>query len=142
MKKNGFTLIEMMIVLIILGVLIMVALPAYQNSVIKSNRVAGRGVLMDLASRQEQFFINNKSYTNSLTDLGLPADYYVDNQAERVALADAIYQINLSTVGGNGYTLSAVPLNRQTKDTQCQSLTLNGIGQKTESGTLTASECW
>jgi type IV pilus assembly protein PilE len=141
-KNNGFTLMELMIVLVILAVLTMVALPAYENSVIKSNRVAGRGVLLDVASRQEQYFINNKTYTDLLTDLGLPANYYVDNQADQVSQSAAIYRIDLTTVGGNGYTVSAVPLNRQTKDSQCQTLTLNGVGVKTESGTLTVADCW
>ena len=61
MRKNkGFTLIELMIVIVIVAVLLAVALPAYQDSVIKSNRSAGRGILLDVASRQEQYFINNK----------------------------------------------------------------------------------
>ena len=139
-RSQGFSLIELMIVLVVAGILFFVALPAYQNSVLKSNRAAARGVLLDLASRQEQYFINNKEYADALTDLGLPATYYVDNQAEIVAQGDAVYLITLSTV--NNFTVSAVPQNRQTKDSQCGTLTYNRMGVKGESGSLSPSECW
>jgi type IV pilus assembly protein PilE len=71
-----------MIVIVIAGILFFVALPAYQNSVLKSNRAAGRGVLLDVASRQEQYFINNKQYADALPDLGYPATYYVINLSD------------------------------------------------------------
>lgn len=137
----GFTLIELMIVLVVAGILLFVALPGYENTVIKSNRNTARGVLMDVASKEEQHFINNKAYTASLADLGLPATYYVDRKTEQSTAADAIYEISLSTTGG-GYTITATPRNRQTKDTQCASLTLNNLGVKGETGSLTTAECW
>ena len=141
MRNKGFTLIEMMIVIVVVGILTFVALPAYQNSVLKSNRSAAKGVLFNVASRLEQYFINSKAYTNQLDDLGLPAAYYVDNQADVAPADSAIYLINLSTVGG-GYSISAVPQNFQTKDKQCSSFTLTDLGVKAATGSLSATQCW
>ena len=144
-KKNsaGFTLIELMIVVVIVAVLLTVALPAYQNSVIKSNRSAARGVLMNVLSREEQYFINNKVYTVNLSSIGLPASYYIDNQAEEVAVGDSVYKIeliNLSTFTG----VQAIPQNVQVKDTNCKTLTLSRTGAKTASGNFSSdpSQCW
>ena len=140
-NSRGFTLIELMIVLVIAGILVFVALPGYENTIIKSNRNTARGALMEVAALEEQFFINNKAYTATLADLGLPATYYVDRKAEQSAAADAIYQITLAAAGG-GYTITAAPQNRQTKDTQCGTLTLNNLGVKGESGSLDPEDCW
>jgi type IV pilus assembly protein PilE len=142
-QSAGFTLIELMIVVIIVGVLLAVALPAYQNSVLKSNRSAARGVLMTVLSREEQYFINNKIYTVNLSSIGLPASYYIDNQAEQVASGDSIYKIeliNLSTFTG----VQAIPQNIQLKDANCSTLTLSRTGAKTASGKFSSdpSQCW
>ncbi|RLQ21421.1 prepilin-type N-terminal cleavage/methylation domain-containing protein [Seongchinamella sediminis] len=140
-RVAGFSLIEMMIVLVVAGILFYVALPAYQNSVLKSNRNIARGTLMDVASREEQHFINNKAYTDALTALGLPANYYLDRNGDQSIAGDAIYIVTLSTVGG-GYSITAAPQNKQVKDTRCGSLTLNNLGVKGETGTLDPEDCW
>jgi type IV pilus assembly protein PilE len=142
-KSAGFTLIELMIVVVIVAVLLTVALPAYQNSVLKSNRTAARGVLMNVLSREEQYFINNKVYTVNLSSIGLPASYYIDNRAEQAAAGDSIYKIeliNLSTFTG----VQAIPQNVQTKDDNCETLTLSRTGAKAASGNFSSdpSQCW
>ena len=140
MRNKGFTLIELMIVIVVVAILTAVALPAYQNSVLKSNRSAAKGVLFNVASRLEQFFINSKEYTDDLEELGLPAAYYIDNQSDVAPAASGIYLINLSTVGG-GYSISAVPQKFQAKDKQCGTFTLTDLGVKTATGSL-AAQCW
>jgi type IV pilus assembly protein PilE len=143
-KSAGFTLIELMIVVLIVAVLLTVALPAYQDSVLRSNRSAARGILMNVLSREEQYFINNKVYTVNLSSIGLPAPYYIDNQAGQVAnAADSIYEIkliNLSTFTG----VQATPQNVQVKDDNCKTLTLSRTGAKTASGNFSSdpSQCW
>ena len=142
-KSSGFTLIELMIVVIIVAVLLTVALPAYQDSVLRSNRTAAKGTLMNVLSREEQYFINNKVYTVNLSSIGLPASYYIDNQAEAVAAGDSVYKIeliNLSTFTG----VQAVPQNVQVKDSNCMTLTLSRTGAKTASGNFSSdpSQCW
>jgi type IV pilus assembly protein PilE len=77
-RKRGFTLIELMIVLAIVAILATVAFPSYQNSVRKSNRAAAKSQMLELANRQQQFLLANRRYATyaELTSAGfsLPGD--------------------------------------------------------------------
>ena len=66
-RNGGFTLIELMIVVVIIGVLAAVAYPSYQNYILKGNRASAQAFLMDAAQRQAQYFLDNRTYA---TDLG------------------------------------------------------------------------
>ena len=65
----GFTLIELMIVIVIVAVLLAVALPAYQNQVIRGHRASAKAELLEIANRQEQYMLANRSYATVLTEL-------------------------------------------------------------------------
>lgn len=69
-KSDGFTLIELIVAVAIIGILTTVALPNYQRYVVRSNRVAAQAAMMDLANREQQYLLANRAYTNSLTTLG------------------------------------------------------------------------
>jgi type IV pilus assembly protein PilE len=66
-KPRGFTLIEMMIVVAIVGILAAVALPSYRNHIIRAARVQAQTELLELAGLQEKIFLNSNSYTSSVT---------------------------------------------------------------------------
>jgi type IV pilus assembly protein PilE len=67
--SSGFTLIEVMIVVVIVGVLALVAYPAYQSSMIKSNRAAAKSYLMDVAQKEQLFFNDTRTYAADLATL-------------------------------------------------------------------------
>ncbi|MDH3469026.1 MAG: prepilin-type N-terminal cleavage/methylation domain-containing protein, partial [Gammaproteobacteria bacterium] len=61
---RGFTLIELMVVIVVASVLMAIAVPSYFDQVKRARRADAREALSDLATRQEQFFLDNKAYTN------------------------------------------------------------------------------
>jgi type IV pilus assembly protein PilE len=70
-KSNGFTLIELMIVVVIVAILAAIAYPSYRNYVIRSNRSAAQSQLLDLANREQQFLLAQRSYTSTIGTGGL-----------------------------------------------------------------------
>lgn len=99
MKNNkGFTLIEVMIVVAIIGILAAIAYPSYDEYVKRGNRTEGQAFLMDVAARQERYFSQNNAYitdTDDLAKLGVSASSPTGK-----------YELSLSG-GGGGYLLTA-----------------------------------
>ena len=76
-KHRGFTLMELMIVVAIVGLLTAIAFPSYQRSVGRGQRTAAQGYATDIAQREEQYFLDNHQYTTSLATLNfavMPAE--------------------------------------------------------------------
>jgi type IV pilus assembly protein PilE len=68
-RAGGFTLIELMITLAIIGILAAILYPSYQNYIMRGQRTAAQNFGMDLAQREEQFFLDNRAYTNQWNQL-------------------------------------------------------------------------
>ena len=140
--RAGFTLIEMLVALVIMGILLFVALPGYEYAVVKSTRASARGALLDLVSRQEQYFVNHKRYATTLVQLGLPENLYVDGQADSVGRHAAAYQIRLELQDGSYSGVQAEPLNGQSVDSACMTFSLSRIGVRSVSGAQSSGDCW
>lgn len=132
----GFTLIELMIVVVIVGILAAIVYPSYQESVRKSRRAEAKTLLNDAAARQEQYFTQNKQYASTLAQLRMNAT----SPGRWYSLQEPT--VDTSADGTNiGYTLQANPNNAQTSDTKCGSFTLTSTGVRDATGTLPGS-CW
>ena len=143
-RQTGVTMLELMVVLVILGIVVMTALPSYTQFIVRAKRNAGTSMLLQIATRQQQFFMNNKQYSGSLADLGFPADTFMitdDGSFCAAGDADRLYSFDLSNTTATTYTVTAEPQLRQAdKDTACANLTLTHIGLKGNSAGGT--KCW
>ncbi len=144
-RQRGVTLIEMMIVLVILAVIASFAYPSYMNYVVDTKRTAATSILLQVADRQQQFFMDNKRFANDLTNLGFANNPLViaddGSPMANAADSDSTYSVALSNITATTYTITAAPLNGQAaRDAECGSLTLNQALMKGSSGG--GSDCW
>lgn len=131
----GFTLIELMIAVAIVGILVAVALPSYQSSVQRGNRAAGKAGLIEAQQFMERFYVANDSYstTKAADAVSLPA------RLATAPVEEPRYDITISASTANTFTLTATP---RRADDLCGALTLTHTGVKGASGTGTVAECW
>jgi len=145
---NGFTLIELMIVVAIVAILLMVMLPGYQGYVRKAKRSIARSELLAVIARQEQYFIMNKQYASRLDLLGYGASpYAINSHGERVAIdsiartyAISLYDVSPGTVP-QAFTLRATPQLGQVRDSECGFLQITSLGVRS-AGEGSVRDCW
>lgn len=77
--QRGFTLVELMVVVVIIGILAMVAYPSYQESITKTRRADGQGLALEILNSEERYYTENNTYTADLTDLGYGAANNIDS---------------------------------------------------------------
>lgn len=133
---QGFTLIEVMITVAIIGILAAIALPSYQEYVARSRRLDAQTTLLEAAQFMERFYTQNGSYTAA----ALPAGLAVSPAGSTGT--GVFYNITLpaAELAANTYTLQAAPANAQASDA-CGNLTFDQNGVRGV-GSSTVAICW
>jgi type IV pilus assembly protein PilE len=120
--QRGFTLIEMMITVAIIGILMAVAFPSYQSYIIKSNRAAAKAQMLDLANREQQFLLANRGYAtkDQLTTSGYALPNELNTRYE--------WGVAVDNSTSPAFTITFTAIGKQATD---GNLTINSSGAKT-----------
>lgn len=144
-RSQGFTLIELMIVVVIVAILASIALPAYNEQLRKGRRADGMSALLQVAQMQERFYTRNFSYSNDIdTELGFGADPYVSEEG--------YYNLTINIPAGcvsgsvnSCYTVTATGIGAQASDSKCATMTMDDRGAKSSANSSsgdTTGQCW
>ena len=120
-KQTGFTLIELMVVVIIVAVLTAIALPAYNNQIVRSNRAAAQAEMLNVANLQQQYLLSNRAYMS--TAILAATGFVLDPDVAK----NYTYSIVLGAGTVPSYTLTFIAGGRQASD---GNMTINeqGVG--------------
>lgn len=124
--NSGFTLIELMITVAIVGILAAITYPSYQNYVMRAKRSTAQQLMLDISSREQQYLLDARSYTDTIGSGGLNMTISTD--------VSPYYTFAITVDNAAApptFTITATAIGSQVND---GNLTLNDLGQKTPAG--------
>ncbi len=135
-SSRGFTLIELMIVVAIIGILAAVALPSYRESVKRGDRASARSALLEAQQFMERFYAANDAY--DVDKSSPPVAIALPLRLRAVPAESVKYDLTV-TATSTAYTLTATPISTD----RCANLTIVHTGAKGRTGVgPTIAECW
>ncbi len=130
-RSPGFSLLELMIVVAIVGILAAVAYPSYQTYLRRSNAAAAQGFMLNVAQREEQYLLDARQYAVITTNAEFGTLLSVSVPTE----VSKFYTVRVANVGGNvrTYLITAAPIAGTMQAAQ-STLSLDNLGTKLPAG--------
>ena len=131
---SGFTLIELMITVTIIGIVAAIAYPSYNQHILRTHRSEGKAMLAKAVADQERFYTNNNTYAANTTILGYAANPAISE--------NGYYSLTVTNPAGcpiaTCYSMTITAAGAQATDAQCATLTQTSTGRKSATNT----DCW
>jgi type IV pilus assembly protein PilE len=131
-RMRGVTLLELMIVVVIVGFLAVIAYPNYREFAARAKRNEAKAALLQIATQQERFYLQNNTYTCDMTQLGFPAaaGFVTDSRS---------YTVDVTACDATNFSAQAAYNMGGTESTKCNLFQLDGRGTRTSNPD---TNCW
>lgn len=130
-RMRGVTLLELMIVVVIVGVLASIAYPSYRQHVQRAKRTEAMSTLLQIATEQERYYLNNNTYAGDLTALGFAQDPFTTETGT--------YVVVINNADADSYEATATYQVADAEGSKCGTFKINAAGAKTSAPN---SDCW
>ena len=139
-RPQGVTLIELLVVIVIVAMMASASVPSYRRYVLRAHRVEAKTALLNLATAQERFYLQNNGYaghsalaTAPPDGLGLPG-----------TTGNGWYTIAITAANATAFSATATAAGAQTADGDCTTFTIDSLGVRgaTERGGTPSTTCW
>jgi type IV pilus assembly protein PilE len=145
-RLAGFSLIELMVVVVIIAILASIAVPAYNNSVRKSRRTEAKTAIMDLAAREERYFATQNMYTSNASSLAYGSGTWPISTGNYYVISSVVSSAPTATTPGT-YVLQVTPAagSPQLNDKSCQTFQVDQTGTQSSldiNSNVSTSTCW
>jgi type IV pilus assembly protein PilE len=137
MFPRGFTMFELLVVVLMAGILAALAMPAYRHQVLRVNRSEAMTLLLQVQGAEESHYLRHDTYTATIEEappLGLGMSATSATNKYRVAIALAS--------DGQSYIATASPMGIQSQDLECQAFSIDARGRRAVTGSAEAQRCW
>jgi type IV pilus assembly protein PilE len=138
MNHKGFTLLELLMAIAVIGILAAIAIPSYQLQMQKSRRTDAMSALSALHIEMEKFRGNCTLYPNTVGNADNCAGRTIDFSATS---NEGFYNLSITAATANSYTLSADPTGVQVDDTGCDPMTI-AVTASNPKGVKAPADCW
>jgi len=129
---RGITLIELMIVVVIIGFMAVIAYPNYREFAARAKRNEAKAALLQIATNQERFYLQNNTYTCQMTRLGFPVD-------DDFITESRTYTVDVTACDANNFTAQALYNMADAEAGKCGTFQINGRNVKTSAP---ETDCW
>jgi type IV pilus assembly protein PilE len=131
-RMRGITLIELMIVVVVVSILAAVAYPNYREFVARATRNEAKAALLQIATNQERFYLQNNTYTTDMTELGFPV-------ADNFITGSEAYTVRVPAADANNFTATATYRRPDAEALKCNLFQIDGRGTRISDPD---TDCW